>query len=335
MSGDRPTEREGRERIYLSPPHIGDSELRYVLEAFESNWIAPAGPHLSAFEDAFARTVGTDNALAVSSGTAALHLALRCAGVGPGDLVAVSTLTFVGGVSPVVYLGAEPVFIDSERDSWNMDPASLKHCLEDMEEREILPKALVVTHLYGQMANMEKIQDLCSRFGLFLIEDAAEALGAHSGGRAAGTLGDAGIYSFNGNKIITTSGGGMLVSSDARVIQEARELATQAREPAPHYEHRKLGYNYRLSNVLAAIGLGQLEHLENRVRARRRIFERYQSELSGLPGFEFMAEAPWSFHTRWLTTLTVDPEEAGVDGESIRLALAEPVNDNGTLYGIN
>ncbi len=295
------------QRIYLSSPHLGTLERSYVDDAFASNWIAPLGPHVDAFQTEFARCVGAPHALAVSSGTAALHLALQLVGVGPGDEVLVSTLTFSASVNPIRYLGAAPVFIDSERSSWNMDPALLSEELAARARAGRLPRAVIVVHLYGQSADMDPILAACDRYGVPVVEDAAEALGSTYKGRIPGTLGRAGIYSFNGNKIITTSGGGMLVSSDEGLVQHALKLSTQARDPAPHYQHSELGYNYRLSNVLAAIGRGQLRVLEERVAARRRNFAFYARALAGVPGITFMPEAPWGRHTRWLTTLTIEP----------------------------
>lgn len=295
--------------------------MDYIREAFETNWIAPLGPHVDAFEREFAELVNCKGALAVSSGTAAIHLALRVTGVGPGDEVWVSTLTFVGSVNPVLYQGATPVFVDSETRSWNMDPDLFVAALEERAKKGRLPKAVILVHLFGQSADIDPIAEACQRYGVVLIEDAAEALGATYKGKAPGTIGVMGIYSFNGNKIITTSGGGMLVSNDERLIAYARKLATQAREPAPHYEHAEVGYNYRMSNVLAAIGRAQLKVLEERVAARRRNFEYYYKHLSDLPGVEFMPEAPWGRHTRWLTALTIDPEAFGATREDVRLAL--------------
>lgn len=309
------------QRIYLSSPHMGSLERGYVDEAFASNWIAPLGPHVDAFQEEFARCVGAPHALAVSSGTAALHLALQLMGVGPGDEVLVSTLTFSATVNPIRYLGAAPVFIDSERASWNMDPALVCEELEVRARSGRLPRAVVVVHLYGQSADLDPLLAACERYGVPLVEDAAEALGSTYKGRAPGTLGRAGIYSFNGNKIITTSGGGMLVSPDEALIRHALKLSTQARDPAPHYQHSEIGYNYRLSNVLAAIGRGQLRVLEDRVAARRRNHAFYVRALAGVPGLSFMPEAPWGRHTRWLTTLTIDPAGFGADREAVRLAL--------------
>lgn len=308
-------------RIYLSPPHMSGLEQQFVQEAFDSNWIAPLGPQVNAFEQEFAEIVGTKHALALSSGTAGIHLALILADVSRDDEVLVSTLTFVASANPVVYLGAKPVFIDSERTSWNMDPALLAETLSRKAQHGKLPKAVVLVHLYGQSADIDSISDICEYYDVTLIEDAAEALGASYKGRSPGVFGRTGIFSFNGNKIITTSGGGMLVSDDAKLIDHARRLATQARDTAPHYEHSEIGYNYRMSNVLAAIGRGQLRVLEDRVRRKREIFAFYQQALSDLPGIEFMPEAPWGRATRWLTVVTIDPSVFGVSREDIRLAL--------------
>ncbi len=300
-------------------------QLQFVAEAFAGNWIAPVGLHVNAFEQEFATLVGADHAAALSSGTAALHLALMLAGVGAGDEVLVSTLT--GGplgaasVNPIVYLGARPVLIDSEPQSWNMDPDLLTETLARKARQGKLPKAVVLVHLYGQSADINPILAACERYGVVLIEDAAEALGSSYHRRVPGTFGKAGIYSFNGNKIITTSGGGMLVSNDGAFIAHARKLATQARDDAPHYQHSEIGYNYRLSNVLAGIGRGQLRVLEERVQARRRVFDYYHETLGHLPGIAFMPEAGWGRHTRWLTCITVNPHEFGATREDLRLAL--------------
>jgi dTDP-4-amino-4,6-dideoxygalactose transaminase len=308
-------------RLYLSPPYLSGEEQAFVQEALASGWIAPLGPQVEAFEREFAETVGVPYALALSSGTAALHLALIEAGVQAGDEVAVSTLTFAASAFPIVYLGARPVFIDSERQSWNMDPDLLAEWLNQRARVGRLPKAVVLVHLYGQSANILPIQELCQRYGIALVEDAAEALGATYCGKAPGTFGLAGIYSFNGNKIITTSGGGMLVSHDEQLIAHARKLATQAREPFPYYEHAEIGYNYRLSNLLAAVGRAQLHTLEQRVQKRRWIFEQYRLRLQHLPGVEFMPEAPWGQCTRWLSVILLDPNEFGATPETVRLAL--------------
>lgn len=308
--------------IFLSSPHMGTTEQQYVQEAFESNWIAPLGPNVDAFEAEFSQAVGSDYAAATVSGTAALHMALRLVGVGPGDEVLCSSLTFIATATPILYQGAIPVFIDSDRSSWNMDPVLLVAEIEKRARQNRLPKAVVVVHLYGQSADLDPMLEICDRYGIALIEDAAEALGAEYRGRMPGTLGRCGIYSFNGNKIITTSGGGMLVSDDEMLIAKSRFLATQARDPAPHYQHSEYGYNYRMSNVLAGIGRGQIRVLGERVAARRRNFERYVAALGDVPGIEFMPEAGYGKCTRWLTALTIDPELFGVDREGVRLALA-------------
>jgi pyridoxal phosphate-dependent aminotransferase EpsN len=308
-------------RIYLSSPHMSGEELELIREAFATNWIAPLGPHVDAFQREFERIVGSPHALALSSGTAAIHLALQLVGAARGDEILVSTLTFSATVNPIRYVGANPVFIDSERTSWNMDPALLIDALEVRAKTGALPRAVIVVHLYGQTADLDPIVAACREYDVPLIEDAAEALGATYKGRTPGTFGRFGIYSFNGNKIITTSSGGMLVSDDDTLIAHALKLSTQAREPAPHYEHTEIGYNYRMSNILAAIGRGQLSVLEDRVQARRRNFEFYKRELGEIPGLEFAPEAPWGRHTRWLTTLTIDPGAFGADREAVRLAL--------------
>jgi dTDP-4-amino-4,6-dideoxygalactose transaminase len=309
--------------ILLSTPHMGTHEQKFVTEAFETNWIAPIGPHVDAFEQEFCQTVGSSHAAAVTSGTAALHLALKLVGVGVGDEVFCSSLTFSASANPIAYLGAKPVFIDSDRRSWNMDPDLLTAALDQKAKLGKLPKAVVLVHLYGQSADIDPILKACQHYGVPMIEDAAEALGATYKGRTPGTFGTIGIFSFNGNKIITTSGGGMLVSEDASLVSKARFLATQARDPAPHYQHSEIGYNYRLSNVLAGIGRGQLMVLADRVAARRRNCEIYQQALGSIPGIEFMPEAPWGSATRWLTCLTIDPQQFGADREQVRLALAE------------
>jgi dTDP-4-amino-4,6-dideoxygalactose transaminase len=310
-----------KSRIYLSSPHMSGQEQLYVADAFASNWIAPLGPHVDRFEEEFAAEVGVPYALALDSGTAALHLSLRLLGVGPGDEVVVSTLTFAASAFPILYQGAHPVFVDSEPNSWNMDPALLEQFLVRRARRGRLPKAVILVHLYGQCADLDAIVSLCERYDIPLIEDAAEALGSHYHGRSAGSFGKAALFSFNGNKIITTSGGGMLVSQDAEFIAHARKLATQARDPAPHYQHSEIGFNYRMSNLLAAVGRAQLQVLEERVAARRRNFAWYQAHLGSLPGITFMPDAMWGRHTHWLTSLTIDPVAFGADREKVRLAL--------------
>ena len=309
------------DRIYLSPPHMSGLEMEFVKEAFASNYIAPLGPQVDAFEREFAEKVNTAHAVAVSCGTAAMHLALRIVGVGPGDKVIASTLTFIGSVTPITFQGAIPVFIDSDRSSWNMDPGLLQEELEAYPKHDSLPKAVVPTDLYGQCADLDRILEICSSYGIPVIADAAEALGARYKGRSAGVGAKAAIFSFNGNKIITTSNGGMLASDDEAFIEQARFLSQQARDPAPHYEHSEIGYNYRMSNILAAIGRGQLKVLDERVEKKRQIFSYYQESLGDLPGIEFMPEAPYGQSNRWLTLILVAPDEFGSDREEVRLAL--------------
>lgn len=308
-------------RIYLSPPHMSGRELELVQDAFASNWIAPLGPHVDAFEREFAAVVEVPHAAALSSGTAALHLAIMLLGVERGDEVYCSSLTFSATINAAVYVGGVPVFLDSDRATWNMDPALLGEALRAAAGRGRLPKALITVDLYGQSADHDAIGAVCAEYGVPVIEDAAEALGAMYKGRPVGRFGVMGAFSFNGNKIITTSGGGMLVAADERLIERARYLATQARDPAPHYQHSTIGYNYRMSNVLAAIGRGQLSVLEDRVVARRSNFEAYVELLGDLPGLTFMPEASYGRCTRWLTIIQVDPAAFGATRDDIRLAL--------------
>jgi len=312
-----------QKRVYLSPPHMNGREMRYVEEAFDSNWIAPLGPHVDGFENELAACLGVKGALALSSGTAALHLALLLEGVEAGDRVFCSALTFAATANPILYEDAEAVFIDAEPETWNMSPQALKRALEDAELEGMLPKAVIVVNLYGQSADMDPLVELCDAYGVPIIEDAAESLGANYKGKMSGSFGKYGILSFNGNKIITTSGGGALVSDDLEALERARYLATQARQPARHYEHTEVGYNYRMSNILAGIGRGQLEVLEERVAARRAIFERYRVALGDLEGFDFMPEADYGRSTRWLTTLTVNPDLCGVNRDQIIDALGK------------
>jgi dTDP-4-amino-4,6-dideoxygalactose transaminase len=308
-------------RIFLSPPHMNGDELRFIREAFESNYIAPLGPMVDAFEQEFAEKLGISYALAVSSGTAAMHLALRFLGVGPGDDVVASTLTFVGSVTPILFQGAIPVLIDSETSSWNMDADLLAEEIEACDKKGKLPKAVIPTDLYGQCADLDQILEICEPYGIPVIADSAEALGSSYNGRSAGAGAKAAVFSFNGNKIITTSGGGMLVSENEDLMNKARSLSQQARDRSPHYEHTEIGYNYRMSNILAAIGRGQLRVLDERVEAKRKIFDYYYEALKNLPGIEFMPEAPHRRSNRWLTVLLITPDEFGVDRETVRLAL--------------
>jgi dTDP-4-amino-4,6-dideoxygalactose transaminase len=305
------------DRIYLSPPDVGELERQSVLAAIESGWIAPLGPSVDSFEGEFARLLGVSGAVALSSGTAALHLALLVLGIGPGGEVVVPTLTFVATANAVRYVGAEPVFIDSETVSWNLDPALLEEELADRARRNRLPAAVIGVDLYGQCADWARITDTCTRFGVPTIEDAAEALGASCSGRPAGSLGDIGAFSFNGNKVITTSGGGMLTADRHDWVQHARGLATQARDPFLYYEHSELGFNYRLSNLLAALGLAQLGRLPEMVRRRRAINARYRAALGGVPGLDFMPVAPYGEPSCWLTVVTIDPSEFGASSDDL------------------
>jgi dTDP-4-amino-4,6-dideoxygalactose transaminase len=307
--------------IYLSPPDVGPVERALLFDAFDSGWIAPLGPHVDAFEAEVVETVGAGHAVALSSGTAALHLALILAGVGPGDRVLCSTLTFVASANPILYVGAEPVFIDAEPRTWNLDVDLVEDELKAAATRGERYAALIAVDLYGRVCDYERLEPLCQEYRVTLIEDAAEALGSSRGGQMAGSFGDFGVFSFNGNKILTTSGGGMLITKDAEVAERARHLATQARDPAPHYEHSEVGYNYRLSNLLAAIGRGQLLHLEQKVARRRVIAARYVEALRDLPGVVFPKAAEDADWNGWLTTLTIDPKVTGVDREAVRLHL--------------
>jgi dTDP-4-amino-4,6-dideoxygalactose transaminase len=308
-------------RIYLSPPHMGGSEERYVAEAFASNFIAPMGPMVDRFEAEFSRMTGFKHCLAVSSGTAAIHLALRCLGITAGDRVYASSLTFIGSISPILFQGATPVFIDAAADSWNMDVALLAEKLAKDKKNNCLGKAILPTDLYGQSCDLDALSALADDYGVALVVDAAEAVGATYKNRHAGRGAHAACYSFNGNKIITTSGGGMLASDDTALMNEARKLAQQAREPAAHYEHVTYGYNYRLSNISAAIGVGQLEVLAARVARRRAIYDYYRNQLSPLPGLRFVAEMAYGQSNRWLSVMLVDAKAFGADRETLRLAL--------------
>jgi pyridoxal phosphate-dependent aminotransferase EpsN len=303
-------------RILLSVPHMGGREQIYVREAFATNWLSTVGPNVTAFECEFEARVGLP-AVALCSGTAALHLALRLVGVGPGDEVFCSTLTFVAAANAIVYQGGVPVFVDSGRATWNLDSDVLSRALRERAAVNRLPKALVVVHLYGQSADMDPIRDACAEYGIAVIEDAAEAVGTLYKGKPAGTLGGIGVYSFNGNKIVTTTGGGMLVSSNPDWVTKARFWSQQARDPALWYEHSELGYNYRMSNVLAGIGRGQLEVLGLRVQQRRAIAFRYRDAFADLPGISLMPQAPYGLHTNWLSCFLIDEEEFGCSRDEL------------------
>nr|WP_290429087.1 aminotransferase class I/II-fold pyridoxal phosphate-dependent enzyme [Caenimonas aquaedulcis] len=304
--------RELSQRIWLSSPHLGEEETAFVEDAFRTNWIAPLGPHVDGFERDLASYAGVGHAAAVSSGTAAIHLALLLLGVERGDTVFCSSLTFVGSCNPILYCGAQPVFIDSEPQTWNMSPSALERAFAWAKQEGRMPRCVVVVNLYGQSADMDAILPICQRYGVPVLEDAAESLGALYKGRASGSFGRIGVFSFNGNKIITTSGGGMLVADDEALVQRARKLATQAREPAAHYEHVEVGFNYRMSNVLAGIGRGQLKVLEQRVAQRRQVFETYRKELAGHTQLHWMPEPAGDRSTRWLTCFTLDGPHASV-----------------------
>jgi dTDP-4-amino-4,6-dideoxygalactose transaminase len=307
------------DKIWLSSPHMEGTEFEFVKEAFDTNWISPVGPHITAFEKELGEYLTIPHVAALSSGTAAIHLALILLNVKAGDEVLCSSFTFSGSVNPVIYQGAVPVFIDSESETWNMDPALLEAAIRERIRAGKKPKAIILVHLYGTPAKLNEIMALAAKHEIPVIEDAAEALGSTYFKQAAGTFGDLGILSFNGNKIITTSGGGALVSKQKNLIDKARFLATQARDPAPHYEHTEIGYNYRLSNVCAGIGRGQLKVLDKRVQQRRNNFEFYKTQLSKL-GITFPAEPDNCHSNRWLTTVTIDPT-SGVTPEKIRLTL--------------
>ncbi len=308
-------------RVYLSPPDVGDEERRLLLDAFDSNWIAPLGPHVDAFEREVAERIDVPAALALSSGTAALHLALILLGIQPGDDVLVPTQTFIATANVVTYVGARPVLVDSDPTTWTIDPALVADELERRARQGRLPAALVTVDLYGQCADYDRLLRTCAEFEVPVLEDAAEALGATYDARPAGSFGSAGVFSFNGNKIITTSGGGMLVSHDASLVDRARHLSAQAREPVVHYEHLAVGFNYRLSNLLAAVGRGQLRGLDERVSRRQAINEHYRAALSHLPGIAFMPVASYGHPNYWLSCILVDSDTFGAGAEDIRLAL--------------
>lgn len=307
-------------KIWLSSPHMGDSEFKYVTEAFDLNWIAPVGPHLNDFEKNLSKISEGKHIVALGSGTFSIHLALILLGVVSGDEVICSTFTFSASANPIVYQGARPIFVDSELDTWNMCPDSLRIALKERVNLGKKPKAIIVVHLYGMPAKMNEIISIANEYNIPIIEDAAEGLGSTYFNKPLGSLTEFGIYSFNGNKIITTSGGGALISSDEDSIKKAKFLATQARDNAPHYEHSHIGFNYRLSNVSAAIGLGQLEVLQERVERRRTIFEYYKKELSDIKVISFVEEPDGFYSNRWLTTVLIS-EDSKVSREDLRIHL--------------
>ena len=303
-------------RIYLSPPHMSGKEVELIKDAFDSNWIAPLGPHVDGFEQEMTGYLGISHAVALNTGTAALHLALKLVGVKDGDTVLCPSLTFSASANVILYENATPVFLDVHPNSWTLNPEALEIAIKKYQ-----PKTLIAVDIYGQSADYNVILALCEKHDVVIIEDAAEALGAEYKGKKCGAFGQMGVLSFNGNKIITTSGGGMLVSDNKDLVEKARFFATQAREPEIHYEHKELGYNYRMSNLLAAVGRGQLQVLDERVQVRRRIFQHYFDALSGIDGIEFMPEADYCRSTRWLSTLTIDPSITGVNRTQIIKAL--------------
>lgn len=310
-----------RERLFLSPPHMSGNEQTYVTEAFASNYIAPLGPMVDAFEREFSAYTGLPHCVALTSGTAALHLALRCLGIGPGDSVYAASLTFIGGVAPILYQGATPVFIDADPDTWCMDAGLLGEALAADAAKGSLPKAVIPTDLYGQSCDIDAIKAACAPYDIPVIIDAAESVGTLYKGKHAGNGARCAAFSFNGNKIITSSGGGMLASDDKALIDQARSLSQQAREPAAHYEHTTYGYNYRMSNIVAAIGRAQLEVIEDRVARRRAIAARYAEALGTVPGLRFLPDAAYGRHTHWLTAMLVDAATFGRTPEEIRLEL--------------
>ena len=320
----------GSKRIFLSAPHMSGNEMKYIKEAFEKNWIAPAGQNLDSFEESLANYCGVGYAAALSSGTAAIHLALIILGIKPGDEVIAPTFTFSASINPVAYLGGTPVLVDSEPGTWNMDPYLLEKAIVKSRaqgsgpsgKNRTGPKAIIVVHLYGMPANMEAIMSIADKYGIPVIEDAAEALGSRYMNKPAGSFGKMAIISFNGNKIITTSGGGALISDDKGLVDKARFLASQARDPAPHYQHSVLGYNYRMSNILAGLGRGQMEIIGERVKQRRQINQWYREILQDVPGITFQTEASFSYFSNyWLTCITINPRKSGTDRETLQLAL--------------
>lgn len=311
-------------RIYLSPPHMTGKEIDYINNAFKENWIAPVGPNIEAFEKELAEYLGVAGAVALTSGTAAIHIALRLLGVKESDYVFCSSLTFVASANPITYLGASPVFIDSDDATWNMSPVALEEAMEDAKRRNCLPRAVVVVNLYGQNPNMTAIEKICNKYEVPIVEDAAESLGATYRCKKSGTFGKFGVFSFNGNKIITTSGGGALISNDKKSLEIAKYLSTQAKDPfKKYYHHSEVGYNYRLSNLLAGVGRAQLKVISQRVEARRKVFKRYYRFLSTIAGVDFMPEVQEGYSNRWLTAITLDPTKIKVSPDQLINKLEE------------
>ena len=308
-------------KIYLSSPHMGDEELKNVQDAFATNWVSPAGPYIQQFEDDLAKYCGTAGAAVVQSGTAAIHLALRLIGIQPNDKVVCQSFTFIGSSNPILYEKAWPIFIDSEEDTWNMCPEALEEALMACQNKGEMPRAIIVVHLFGMPAKMKEIMAVANQYNIPVIEDAAEALGSTIDGKACGSFGDFGILSFNGNKIITTSRGGAILSNNLNALKKARFLATQAKDNAPHYEHSEMGYNYRMSNIAAAIGVGQLKVLVERIAARRENHQFYSDLLRDIHGIQFLQEPVGYFSNRWLSCIVIDAEKVGVTPETLRLHL--------------
>lgn len=336
-------------KIWLSSPHMGGTEQKYVQEAFDTNWVAPLGPNVTGLEQDIATYLREGHVAVLSSGTAALHLALIILGIQPGDEVICQSMTFSASANPIAYLGAVPVFVDSEQDTWNMSPEYLEAAIKDRIAKGKKPKAIIPVHLYGMPAKMKEIQAIAEQYDIPVVEDAAEALGSSINGKRCGTFGELAILSFNGNKIITTSGGGALVAKNAEAAQKAVFLATQARDPAPHYQHSQIGYNYRMSNIVAGIGRGQMEVLDQRVRQRRANFDYYKEAFAGIAAIRFQEAPDGFFSNRWLTSVLINPEQSGgITREAIRLALEkeniesrplwkpmhlQPVFENSPFYG--
>ncbi len=309
-------------KIWLSSPHMGGTEQNFVKEAFDTNWVAPLGPNVNGFENDLALFLDQDHHVAaLSSGTAGIHLGLVLLGVKAGDEVICQSMTFSASANPIAYVGAIPVFVDSEKETWNMSPELLETTIKARIEKGKKPKAIIVVHLYGMPAKMEQIMTIARNYEIPVLEDAAEALGSSINGRKCGTFGEIGVLSFNGNKIITTSGGGALVSASSEVVKEARFLSTQARDEAPHYQHSKIGYNYRISNICAGIGRGQMEVLGQRIQQRRDIYQQYYNRLHAVRGISFLAEPTGYISNRWLSTILVDPAIAGFSREDLRLEM--------------
>ena len=336
-------------KIWLSSPHMGGEELKNIQDAFAKNWVAPAGPAIQEFESVLASYFNVSESAALASGTSALHLALLILGVSQGDEVICQSMTFAASANPIAYLGAAPIFVDSEKDTWNIDPVLVRKAVEAKIAQGKKPKAIIVVHLYGMPAKMDELEKISETFDIPIIEDAAEAAGSTYFGKKCGGFGRMGVISFNGNKIITTSGGGALLSNDREDILKARFLATQAKDDAPHYQHSQIGYNYRISNICAAIGVGQMKVLDLRVQQRRANYDYYQEKLAHLSGVIFLKEPEGHFSNRWLTTVVIDPKlTQGITREDIRLALEayniesrplwkplhlQPVFKNATFYG--